>query len=92
MKLYEIVHEKDGSIKVVTELTPDDINAMLELALMGLLHQGIAPRSIAHHFMPPEQAVNEINDKADEAAKADKKSGVDVMLGENGIPFHLKLH
>jgi len=71
MKLYDVVRKEDGSIHVVTELTPDDINAMLELALMGLLHQGIAPRSIAHHFFPPDEVNDKLNAEADKATKED---------------------
>lgn len=50
MKIYEMEKQEDGSVKVVSELNPEEMKAVLTLGLMNLFMNGLAPTSMAHHF------------------------------------------
>lgn len=46
MKLYAIEKQEDGSVKVESILTPEEMLFMLEFALINLLAQGVAPNTV----------------------------------------------
>ena len=75
MKIYEpVIDEKTGNIKIETELTPEEIKQLLAGAIMMLLAQGVAPKSLAHHFMPPqEEEENPLAPAPQEATKEEEK-------------------
>jgi hypothetical protein len=54
LKIYEVETQADGSVKVTTEFTPEEVKSLLTLALTMCLSQGLAPASIAHLFQPTE--------------------------------------
>jgi len=48
MKLYEIErHPETGNVKVETELTPEEMKALLNIGLIACLQQGVMIASIA---------------------------------------------
>lgn len=57
MKLYELEQQQDGSVKVETELTPEDMKILLTIGLMGCLQQGVMVASLIHHYKQPEDSV-----------------------------------
>ena len=53
MKLYDpVVDPVTGNIKIETELTPEEIRALLGTALVFCISHGMAPNSLTHHFLP----------------------------------------
>jgi iron only hydrogenase large subunit-like protein len=57
MKIYNLVKNEDGSVKVETVLTAEEMQFMLEFALMNLIHMGLAPASVVKYAEEhPEEA------------------------------------
>lgn len=50
MKLYDMVQNEDGTVKVETELTPEEMRALLQLGVMACIQNGVMVASLAHHF------------------------------------------
>ncbi len=61
MKLWEVTTNEDGSVKLETELTPDEVKGMLQLAVMTCIQQGIMVKSLIGHFQITEDD-NEVNE------------------------------
>ena len=55
IKLYDVTINSDGSVRVVSDLTPDDMKMMLELAFVMLLTHGLTAPSLASFFPSKEE-------------------------------------
>jgi len=55
IKLYDLAIQPDGSVKVITELKPEEMQFMLEIALNILVAHGVVPNSLVHHFEGDEE-------------------------------------
>lgn len=63
MKLWEVLINEDGSVKLETELTPDEVKGMLQLAVMTCIQQGIMVKGLIKHFQTTTEDDYEVNEK-----------------------------
>ena len=55
MKIYNIIQAEDGTVKVESELTAEEMKFMLEFALNNLTFFGYVPNSLAKYYSKEEQ-------------------------------------
>ncbi len=55
MKIYSIEKQEDGSVKVESVLTPEEMQFMLEFAMIGLMQLGLVPKSVAAYAEAHEE-------------------------------------
>lgn len=82
IKLYDLVQKEDGGVSVQTDLSPEDMLALLTIGFYACLERGVMVKSLAGHFPPQEEAqdpavtedYNEYLDIVDVSEKTDAKS------------------
>ena len=55
MNLYNLVINEDGSAKVETDLTPQDMQILLTVGLYACMERGVMVKSLADHFQNQQQ-------------------------------------
>lgn len=60
LKLYNIIIQEDGSTKVETELTPDEMRALLTVGVNAALQQGVMVASLVKYF-PSDETESDIS-------------------------------
>lgn len=58
-KIYELTIQADGSVRVVTDISPDDMKFLLEFGLMQLMGFGYTVQSLAGFFPTPEESASQ---------------------------------
>ena len=55
IKFYDLEIQADGSVKVVTELSPEDMKILLEFAFIQMMAYGFTLPSLLHYFPSTEE-------------------------------------
>lgn len=55
MKIYNIIKAEDGTVRIESELTAEEMQFMLEFALNNLVAFGFVPNSLAKYFAEEAQ-------------------------------------
>ncbi len=50
IKLYNLEQKEDGSVTVQTELSPEDMLALLTIGMYACMERGVMVKSLAGHF------------------------------------------
>lgn len=75
LKLYDpVFDEKTGNVSIQTELTPDEIRALLSFAILQCVAHGMIPKSLAPFF---KGQIEEPEAKTAEEEKAQQLSFLD---------------
>lgn len=65
IKLYNLEQKEDGSVTVQTELSPEDMLALLTIGMYACMERGVMVKSLASHFQTqddPEEVPGETFD------------------------------
>lgn len=54
IKLYNLEQKEDGSVTVQTELSPEDMLALLTIGMYACMERGVMVKSLAGHFNPQD--------------------------------------
>lgn len=54
IKLYNLEQKEDGSVTVQTELSPEDMLALLTIGFYACMERGVMVKSLANHFQNPQ--------------------------------------
>lgn len=55
IKLYNLEQKEDGSVTVHTDLSPEDMLALLTIGMYACMERGVMVRSLAGHFNPQDE-------------------------------------
>jgi len=76
MKLYEIERLEDGSVKIDSEITADEMKALLHIGFMACIQQGVMIASIAERM-----------GMVDESSDGGEVTGDDILDQFDGITY-----
>lgn len=76
MKLYDIDKKEDGTVVVTSELTPEEMKALLHIGFMACIQQGVMIASIAERM-----------GMVDESSDGGEVTGDDILDQFDGITY-----
>lgn len=80
MKLHEVTKNEDGTVKIETELTPEETRALLHLGVMACIQNGVMVASLAPYFGGGEPVEDkEIDSEWEQILnRAEEYEGIDI--------------
>ena len=61
MELYNLIINEDGSVKVETSLTPQDMKILLTVGLYACMERGVMVKSLADQFQQQPEPTQEVD-------------------------------